>query len=159
MRERKRGRRTKDEGRGTSLTIYNGRVRPPVEVSLAWTGDLAFSVTVGEHSSVTDGNGKTALSPVQMLCAALAGCMATDVALILTRGRQDLRSLGVSLSATRAEEDPKRLVAVTVHFAVTGAVNPAQLDRAIALSREKYCSVWHSLREDITLETTASISA
>jgi uncharacterized OsmC-like protein len=38
-------------------------------------------------------------------------------------------------------------------------VNPAQLDRAIALSREKYCSVWHSLGEDITLETTSSIDA
>jgi putative redox protein len=130
-----------------------------MEVSLAWTGELAFALTAGAHSLITDGDGKAGVSPVQMLCSALAGCMATDVALILTRGRQDLRSLDVSLRATRAEQEPRRLLAVTIHFAVTGSVNPAQLDRAIALSREKYCSVWHSLREDITLETTTSLTA
>ena len=131
----------------------------PTEVTLAWTGALEFTATAGPHSIVTDGDGKTGLSPVQMLCLSLAGCMATDVALILTRGRQDLRSLQVSLRATRAETEPRRVLGVTIHFDVTGQVNPAQLDRAIALSREKYCSVWHSLREDITLETTTSIHA
>jgi putative redox protein len=134
-------------------------VKPPIEVSLAWTGELAFSLTAGAHTVVTDGDGKAGISPVQMLCSALAGCMATDVALILTRGRQDLRSLAVTLQATRADQDPRRVLAVTIHFDVGGPVNPAQLDRAIALSREKYCSVWHSLREDITLETTTSITA
>jgi putative redox protein len=134
-------------------------MKPPTEITLAWTGDLAFSLTAGAHSLVTDGDGKAGISPVQMLCGALAGCMGTDVALILTRGRQDLRALDVTLSATRAEQEPRRILAVTIHFAVKGQVNPAQLDRAIALSREKYCSVWHSLRDDITLETTTSIDA
>ena len=77
------------------------------------------------------------LSPVQLLGAALAGCMATDVALILTRGRQPLKSLTVSLSARRADYDPHRVVGVQMHFAVGGDVNPAQLDRAVQLSRDK----------------------
>jgi putative redox protein len=132
---------------------------PRVEVTTTWNGDLAFDVTAASHSIVSDGDGTTGLSPVQLLCAALAGCMATDVALILTKGRQDLRALVISLTATRAESEPRRLLGVTLHFAVTGAVTPAQIDRAIALSRDKYCSVWHSLREDITLETTTSIDA
>jgi putative redox protein len=85
--------------------------------------------------------------------------MATDVALILTRGRQPLRGLEVELHATRANSDPRRFVSVRIHFAVQGLVDPAQLERAIALSRDKYCSVWHSLRQDITLETTTSITA
>lgn len=132
--------------------------KPPVVVTTEWTGDLAFTVRSGRHSIVTDGDSTQGLSPVQLLGAAIAGCMATDVALILTRGRQPLHTLTVSLSATRAEGDPHRLLAVTIHFAVGGDVNPAQLDRAIALSREKYCSVWHSLREDITLATTTDIA-
>ena len=132
---------------------------PPVVVTTTWKGDLAFDVAAGSHGIITDGDGTTGLSPVQLLCAALAGCMATDVALILTRGRQDLRGLVVSLTATRAEAEPRRLLGVTIHFGVTGSVSGAALDRAIALSREKYCSVWHSLREDITLETTSSIDA
>ena len=94
---------------------------------------------------------------MQLLGAALAGCMATDVALILTRGRQPLKTLTVSLSARRAEYDPHRVVAVAIHFAVGGDVNPAHLDRAVQLSHDKYCSVWHSMREDITLDTTTSI--
>jgi putative redox protein len=130
-----------------------------MEVSLAWTGDLAFTLTAGAHALVTDGDGKAGISPVQMLCGALAGCMGTDVALILTRGRQNLQALDVTLRATRADEQPRRVLAVTIHFAVKGPVNPAQLDRAIALSAGKYCSVWHSLRKDITLETTTSIDA
>ena len=69
-----------------------------------------------------------------------------------------LKALDVELHATRAETDPRRFVGVRLHFAVQGAVDPAQLDRAIALSRDKYCSVWHSLRQDIALEITTSIA-
>lgn len=132
-------------------------VKPPTVVTAEWTGDLAFTVRAGGHAIITDGDGGRGLSPVQLLGAALAGCMATDVALILTRGRQPLEALTVSLSARRADHDPHRVVGVRIHFAVGGAVNPAQLDRAVQLSREKYCSVWHSMREDIALETTTSI--
>ena len=132
-------------------------VKPPTVVTADWIGDLAFTVKAGDHVIVTDGDSVKGLSPVQLLAAALAGCMATDVALILTRGRQSLKTLTVSLTARRADHDPHRVVAVQIHFAVGGEVNPAQLDRAVQLSHDKYCSVWHSMREDITLETTTRI--
>jgi len=131
--------------------------KPPVVVSAEWIDGLAFTVRGGSHAIVTDGDSERGLSPVQLLAAALAGCMATDVALILTRGRQPLKALTVTMTALRAAEDPHRVVQVTLGFAVGGDVNQAQLDRAVALSREKYCSVWHSMREDITLATTTSI--
>ena len=134
-------------------------VKPPVVVSADWVEGLAFTVRAGAHEIVTDGDSERGLSPVQLLAAALAGCMATDIALILTRGRQPLKALTVTLTAVRASEDPHRVLQVTLHFAVGGDVNPAHLDRAIALSREKYCSVWHSMREDITLTTATSIDA
>jgi putative redox protein len=120
------------------------------DLTFRWTGDLAFEVHAGDHALVLDGDGAAGISPVQLLGAALGGCMGTDVALILTRGRQPLRALDVELHATRAKTDPRRFVR---------AVDPAQLDRAIALSRDKYCSVWHSLRQDIALEITTFISA
>jgi len=82
----------------------------------------------------------------------------SSFALILTRGRQPLTSLEIELSADRAVEDPRRFTQVRLHFAVRGAVNPAQLDRAIGLSRDKYCSVWHSLRQDLPLHITTSIT-
>jgi putative redox protein len=132
-------------------------VKPPTVVTAEWTGDLVFTVRAGDHAIVADGDSARGLSPVQLLGAAMAGCMAADIALILTRGRQPLKSLTVSLSARRADDDPHRVLGVQMHFAVGGDVNPSQLDRAIQLSRDKYCSVWHSMREDITLETTTSV--
>jgi len=131
--------------------------KPPVVVHAEWIDRLAFSIRGGSREIVTDGDSERGLSPVQLLAAALAGCMATDVALILTRGRQPLKALTVTLTALRADQDPHRVLQVMLHFAVGGDVNPGHLDRAIALSREKYCSVWHSMREDITLGTSTSI--
>ena len=131
--------------------------KPPVVVTTEWIDGLAFTVQAGPHQIVTDGDSQRGLSPVQLLAVALAGCMASDVALILTRGRQPLEKLTVTLTARRASQDPHRVLAVDIRFAVGGDVNAAQLDRAIALSREKYCSVWHSMREDITLTTSTSI--
>ncbi|HEX6211957.1 MAG TPA: OsmC family protein, partial [Methylomirabilota bacterium] len=105
----------------------------------------------------TDGDGQAGPSPVQLLGISLAGCMASDVAHILVRGRQELTSLEVTLEAERAGEPPRRFVSIRLHFAARGAVDPPQLARAIALSREKYCSVWHTLRPDIPLEITSTI--
>ena len=46
-----------------------------------------------------------------------------------------------------------------LRFTVTGNVPPETVERAIALSREKYCTVWHSLRQDISFETTFEVRA
>jgi putative redox protein len=132
--------------------------KPPTRIHLRWIEGLTFSVHAGHRETILDGNSHAGLSPVELLGTALAGCMATDVAWILTRGRQDLRTLDVSLVADRASHDPHRFVHVRIHFAATGAVNSAQLDRAIALSHDKYCSVWHTLRQDLPLELTSSIT-
>jgi putative redox protein len=132
--------------------------RPPTRVTLQWRQNLVFTAASGERSIVTDGDGREGLTPVELLGAALAGCMGTDVALILTRGRQPLRALDVELTADRANEEPRRFTRVHVHFGVRGDVNPEQLERAIRLSHEKYCSVWHTLRQDLPLELTSSIT-
>ena len=71
--------------------------------------------------------------------------MATDVAHILARGRQDLVGLDVELVAD--PDDPHRFVAARLHFAVRGDVSQARLDRAIAPPAKSPCSVWHSVRD------------
>jgi putative redox protein len=132
--------------------------KPPTRVSLRWTGDLAFVATARDHAIVVDGDSRTGFSPVELLGVSLATCMGTDVAHILARGRQDLVGLDVELVADRAPDDPHRFVAARLHFTVRGDVSQSNLDRAIALSRDKYCSVWHSIRQDIPLEVTTTIS-
>jgi putative redox protein len=94
---------------------------------------------------------------VQALGFGLAGCMAVDVAEILRRGRLELKGLSAHLEAQRAPENPKRLLAVDLRFTVRGPIPPDRVERAIALSLERYCSVWHSLRQDIELTTSFEI--
>ena len=95
---------------------------------------------------------------MQALVLALAGCMASDVVHILVKGRLPLRGLRAQLEARRAEEEPRRVTAVSLHFAIEGDVPPDKVQRAIDLSREKYCSVWHSLRPDIDFRTSFEVA-
>jgi putative redox protein len=132
--------------------------KAPTTLEIVWTHDLVFEGTSGHASMVLDSAGKAGPSPVQTLVFALAGCMGMDVVYILQKGRYDLRGLKVSLVAVRAPEDPHRVTAVTIDFTVTGAVPREQVQRAIDLSHEKYCSVWHSMRQDMPFETRFSVS-
>ena len=94
---------------------------------------------------------------MQALAFGLAACMAIDVVQILRKGRFALESLRARLVAERAAEPPRRFVRVDLRFVVTGDVPPERVERAIALSREKYCSVWHSLRPDTEFITSYEI--
>jgi putative redox protein len=132
--------------------------KPPTLVDLVWDQDLRFSVTFGASPSTTslvlDSAGQAGPSPVQTLAAALGGCMAMDLVHILTRGRNLVRRLTSHLTVFRAEHDPHRLVRVELHFVLDSDAAEEAIDRAIVLSRDKYCSVWHSLRQDIELQVT-----
>jgi putative redox protein len=124
-----------------------------VAAELIWAGELKFGATSGSSAIVLDGDSVAGPSPMQVLAEGLAGCMAIDVVMILTKGRHPLEALRVSFTGERAPAPPKRFTRATLTFHVTGDVPPAAIERAIELSRQTYCSVWHSLRQDIALET------
>lgn len=130
----------------------------PTLVELVWNGDLEFAASLSKHSLVLDSNGAAGPSPVEMLAASLAGCMAIDLVHILERGRHKLRSLRAKLLAERAPDAPKRFTAVTLHFAIEGSVPRDAVNRAVELSRTKYCSVWQSMRQDIDLQVTFDLA-
>jgi len=130
---------------------------PITTASLTWTHDLHFEATSGRSSLIVDGHAKAGPSPVEALAIALAGCMAIDVVDIVVKGRHELRGLTASLTANRAEEPPRRFVAVALHFVVTGDVPGAVVERALQLSKDKYCSVWQTLRQDIPFATTYEV--
>jgi putative redox protein len=131
--------------------------KPPTIIELTWLGDLRFAGHSDKAAMTLDSAGLAGPSPVQALGFALAGCMMTDVAHILTKGRHSFRTLRSRLVADRSQEDPHRFVRMTLHIALEGAVPFDAVERAIALSREKYCSVWHSMRQDIEFTTTHDI--
>jgi len=124
-----------------------------VAVTLRWTGEgLRFEGEVdGGASLVVDGGGKEAPSPMQSLLAALAGCMGIDVVEILRKMRVPLESLEVRVEGDRAPEPPRRYTRIGLVYRVRGveAEHEDRVWRAIELSREKYCSVLHTLRPDV----------
>jgi putative redox protein len=133
-------------------------MKAPTHVELVWEHDLVFGGRSGAASITLDSAGQAGPSPVQALAFSVAACMGMDVVHILTKGRHDLRGLAIALVAERAPENPHRVTAVDMRFTLTGSVPDAQVRRAIDLSHEKYCSVWHSLREDIVLTTHFTVA-
>jgi putative redox protein len=133
--------------------------KPPTTLELVWERDLVLSGRAGEAEMTLDSASIAGPSPVQALCFALAACMAMDVVHILKKGRHELKGLRLRLAAERAPQDPRRVTAVVMTYTISGNVPGEQIQRAINLSRDKYCSVWHSMREDITLEATFTVAS
>ena len=131
--------------------------KPPVTAELIWTDHLRFGATSGPNAIVIDGDGAAGPSPLQAAAFGLAGCMSADVVAILQKGRHPLAGLRASFTGERAPNPPRRFVRINLHFRVTGAVPADAVERAIALSRDTYCSVWQSMRQDIDFTTTFDI--
>jgi putative redox protein len=131
--------------------------KPPISATLQWIGGLRFTARTSRTEITLDSDSEAGPSPPEALAMALAGCMAIDVADIVVKGRHPLTALEASIVGQRADTQPHRFHAFTLHFQVTGAVPEAAVARAIQLSHDKYCSVWHSLRQDIQLDTTFEV--
>jgi putative redox protein len=130
---------------------------PVTTLDLTWTGDLTFEARTSRTTFTLDGHSTAGPSPINALAGGLAGCMSVDVVDILKKGRHPIHSLATRLTAQRAAEPPRRFEAVTLHFVVGGTVPSEAIERAIQLSRDKYCSVWHSLRQDMVFTTTYEV--
>lgn len=126
------------------------------EVLLRWTGeDLVFRGSAdGGPEVVVDSDNLAGPSPMRLLLLSLAGCMAIDVVMILQKSRVPLESLEVEVAGDRAEDPPRKFEAVRLTYRVSGPGpdDGAKLQRAVDLSRDKYCSVLHSLRPDLDLD-------
>jgi putative redox protein len=132
-------------------------------VKLEWTGTgmefSAFGTQPTSPAISIDGDTAAAPSPVQLLVMACASCSGADVVHILQKMRVDFDRLTIDAAGERREETPQRLVALHLHFHVSGnAVEPEKVERAVSLSIENYCSVIHSLSKKIEISTAVSVS-
>jgi putative redox protein len=130
-----------------------------MKVRIKWIEDVAF---VGEsesgHAFVMDGareGGGRNLGPrpMETVLIGTGGCTAYDVVHILRKARAPVTDCAVEIEAERALEDPKVFTRIHLHFIVTGkGLKAQQVQRAIQLSAEKYCSA------SIMLGKTADIT-
>jgi putative redox protein len=106
-----------------------------------------------------EGGGRNlAPRPMETVLAGSGACTAYDVVLILKRGRHDVRGCQVRVNAERATQDPKVFTRIAMHFIVSGrALPPAAVERAIALSHERYCSTSAMLAKTAEMTTSFEI--
>ena len=130
-----------------------------MKARIKWIENVSFLGETGSgHAVLMDGapeGGGRNLGPrpMEMLLVGTGGCTAYDVVHILKKGRQPISDCVVEIDAERAEEDPKVFTKIHLHFVVKGkGLNPSQVERAISLSAEKYCSA------SIMLGKTADIT-
>ncbi len=130
-----------------------------MKARVKWVENVSFLGESGSgHAILMDGppeGGGRNLGPrpMEMLLLGAGGCTAYDVVAILKKSRQDMTDCSVEIEADRASEDPKVFTKIHFHFVVKGKnLKPAQVERAISLSAEKYCSA------SIMLGKTASIT-
>jgi putative redox protein len=110
--------------------------------TITWKGQQRFAATgTSGHPVLFDSESTTAPGPMEMVLMALGACTATDIVLILEKKRQDLKALEVVCSGERAPEPPRVWAKLDVLFRVHGTVEAAAMERAIELTKEKYCSV------------------
>ena len=132
-----------------------------VVVRLAWAGEgLAFRGGRADGPEVViDGRGEAGPSPMQTLLLALAGCSAADVVEILGKMRVPLTGLEVTIAGERVPEPPRRYTAIRMQYRARGLPPEAEprLRHAVELSREKYCSVLHTLRPDVVVESDVAL--
>jgi putative redox protein len=130
-----------------------------MKARVKWIDGVAMLGESGSgHGIVMDGppelgGRNVGVRPMEMLLIGMGGCTEFDVLLILRKARQAVTDCVVELEAERAESDPKVFTRIHAHFVLSGHnLDPRQVDRAIKLSAEKYCSA------SIMLGATATIT-
>jgi putative redox protein len=148
-----------------------------MECTVSWTGAtgtrsrMGFVAETGSGHVLTmdgapdparpgHGGQNLAPRPMETVLAGTGGCTAYDVVLILQRGRHDVRGCSVKLTSERADTDPKVFTRIHMHFTLTGKDIPAAaVERAIAMSHEKYCSASIMLAKTAEITTSFEIGA
>ena len=118
-----------------------------MKTRIKWNDGMSFLAESGSgHVVLMDGPPEAGgrnlgPRPMEMLLMGTGGCAAFDVVLILQKSRQDISDCVVEIEAERAPQEPKVFTHIHFHFILTGKkLNPQQVERAIVLSAEKYCS-------------------
>ncbi len=130
-----------------------------MQTKVSWAGGVTFVGETSEgHKIVMDGapegGGRNlGARPMETLLLGMGGCTAYDVVSILQKARQDVRDCTLEMRAERAEDHPRVFTEIHIHFVVVGRLlSEKQVEKAIKLSAEKYCSA------SIMLGETAKIT-
>jgi putative redox protein len=118
-----------------------------MHATINWRGNVHFTATADSgHTVLMDGPADAGgenlgFRPMELVLVGLGGCASFDVVTILRKSRQDVVDCTTELEAERAPDVPQVFTRIHLRFKVSGRdLDPAKVERAVALSAEKYCS-------------------
>ena len=119
-----------------------------MQAQLKWIEGWQFVARAGEGPAVViDGHKpRGGPSPMEMVLMGVAGCTAIDVILVMEKKRINVTDFQVNISGARADDHPRRYTHIQIEYVLTGTgIRERDVERAIQLSEEKYCSAMGSL--------------
>jgi putative redox protein len=127
------------------------------QISARWTGEgLHYVGTDSKGNDIPMGGNNP--SPSELLLMGAAGCMGMDVASVLQKKRQPVSSIEVQVTGHQPDEYPKPFQIIEIAFTLKGNnLKPAAVERAIELSRDKYCIVGQTLQTEVELKTSFTV--
>jgi len=132
-------------------------------VSISWLNEMAFEAEVNDHklyldASAEHGGKNMGPRPKPLLLLALAGCTAMDVISVLKKMRVEVKSFDVEVEGDLMEEHPKKYSAMKVIYSFTGDVPRDKAEKAVNLSRERYCGVSAMFSEILEIDYEIKIN-
>ena len=143
------------------LDEYKAKIMPVNKSRLELKRDLYFMGTTQRGYEVEyDVKYEEGCSPTETLLLSLAGCLSIDVVHILRKMRCEVEKYEITVEGARRETPPQHYTYINLMIHISGkGITPKKIERAIALSQEKYCSVYHSLRDDIKINVKYEIAS
>ena len=126
-----------------------------MQATVTWNHKMGFSgeTESGHHLAMDaapeNGGNNQAPRPTELLLHAVAGCTGIDIVSILEKMRLTLTSFEMDIEGERADDHPRRFTTISIHYRLEGDLPEDKVRRAIALSKDKYCSVSQSLNAEI----------
>jgi len=139
---------------GESLEGYKSKIQQVNKATLTWDRDLIFVGRTNRGYEVDyDAQQQWGCSPTETLLLSVAGCMGIDMVSFLKKMKCEIKSYKMDIVGERNPVPPQYYTAIEMIIAVAGSgLTAKKIERAISLSHEKYCSVYHSLRKDMQVK-------
>jgi putative redox protein len=137
-----------------SLEGYKSKIQQVNKATLTWDKDLIFiGRTTRGYEVEYDAQQQWGCSPTETLLLSVAGCMGIDMVSFLKKMKCEIKSYKMDVVGERNATPPQYYTSIEMIITVTGSgLTAKKIERAISLSQEKYCSVYHSLRKDLKVK-------
>lgn len=137
-----------------SLDAYKSKISHVNKATLTWDKELIFIGRTNRGYEIEfDAQQQWGCSPTESLLLSVAGCMGIDMVSFLQKMKCEIKSYKMDIVGERNPTPPQYYTSMEMIISVKGAgLTDKKLERAISLSHEKYCSVYHTLRKDLKMK-------